>query len=210
MPLSELRKLANKVKKVYSRLDALNTNFIRESNIQCPPGCGLCCHGTHISASPIEFLPLALHYYDQGLIDQKYWLFKEGAGGTCLLYNYDDHAVGRCGSYPYRALVCRLFGNSVSYDKTGNKRYLACPILKEEARNAVDFNTSLNRYAPVSPDFYLQLSTLHPQAGSELKPINLALIESLEMVSNHACRLHHVKRKNEGDTLYLLEKNENL
>jgi uncharacterized protein len=189
MPLTELRKLANKVERLYSRLDTLNTKFIEKGRLNCPRGCGLCCLGQQISASPLEFLPLALHFYDQGIIEEKYWFYQNNASHTCLLYHHQDHVAGHCGHYPYRALVCRLFGNSAVPDKVGQKRYLGCSILKEQTRGSVDFNTTLNRFAPLSTDFYFQLSTLHPQYGSESKPINHALVESLGIVANHAIKL---------------------
>jgi len=195
MPLAGLRKLANQVEKVYSRLDKLNAKFIEKGNLRCPPGCGICCQGQHIAASELEFLPLALHYYDQGIIEEKYWLYRDKPSGACLLYNYDEPALSRCGVYPYRALVCRLFGNSALSDQNGQKRYLGCTILKDQASQVKNFDASLIRYAPVTLDFYLRLSTLHPQYGSELKPINQALIGALEIVAKHTPELHTVQYK---------------
>ena len=54
------------VQRVYLKLDREIAKVQLESGLHCISGCGECCKKPDIEATPLEFLPLALHLYDEG------------------------------------------------------------------------------------------------------------------------------------------------
>ena len=57
------------VKREYLKLDREIANFTRQSGLHCIKGCGECCKKPDIEATPLEFLPLALKLFDEGIVN---------------------------------------------------------------------------------------------------------------------------------------------
>jgi Fe-S-cluster containining protein len=188
MPLTEIRKKAKLVQRVYSQLEKENRIFVEKSGLHCPSGCGKCCFNKDITASSLEFIPLALHFLDQGILEERYWTLKNAEAEGCVLYNHDEGAAGRCSIYPYRGLICRVFGNSAMTDKNGEKKYLGCSILKDQVKNNNLFKEIVEKYAPRTTDYYMQLRSIDLQYGSLYLPINKAILKAMEVVYQHSSR----------------------
>lgn len=92
---------------------------------------------------------------------------------------------GRCIKYPYRGLICRLFGFSAVKNKEGTLNYSACSILKKEEPLLVD---SIKKYVsegndiPFMKDYHLKLMMLFPELAKERFHINEAIKKAIEKV----------------------------
>jgi hypothetical protein len=51
------------VEELFELLEKEITAFKSETSLHCLAGCGKCCSTPDIDASPLEFLPWALHYF---------------------------------------------------------------------------------------------------------------------------------------------------
>ena len=125
MALAQLRRL-------YKAVDKETERFAHLTGIRCPQLCGVCCRSAKVEATVFEMLPLAIALWStrEGLS----WLkeFEKNKKKRCLFFRPDPHRKrnGRCGVYPYRPLICRLFGFSVNKDKQNTYAYGGCKTMK--------------------------------------------------------------------------------
>lgn len=186
----QIEKSVRAVERLYAQTDKVTSNFVKQSGIQCPSGCTKCCHGQKVSATPLEFLPYAYSLYKQGLLEDRYWELKTKPQSTCILVEGDEDGTnGKCSEYPYRGLICRLFGNAAMTNKDGKKILSSCSIIKAQTAFKPDFDTILQKSAPVVSEFYMQLRAIDNEYGSMHFPINQAILKSMEMV------YHSTRRK---------------
>jgi Fe-S-cluster containining protein len=179
----QISRIVKSVNRVYENLNKANKNFISTTGLHCPTGCAKCCHGEKISASPLEFIPFAYHLYSTGILEDKYWEYKQDTQKRCFLVEGDNvNSSGKCSQYEHRGLICRMFGSSASMDKNGIKKFSACNILKELVGPIVNFDTILQKEAPVYSNYYMQLRSINNEYGGMLLPVNLAILKSMEIV----------------------------
>ncbi len=180
------RKKVKTLFKIYQKLDSDIAAFQKSSGLKCKEGCGRCCENPKITTSAIEFLPLAFHGWRTN--EAVGWLKEiesRNLSGPCVFYKSDPQrpGMGRCSVYPWRPLICRLFGFSAMSDKNGKKQLLTCPIIKE--RHAVQIATiekNLGKeHVPGTADYTMQVQGLDPALSQEL-PINEAIYRALEKV----------------------------
>ncbi|MFA9390854.1 MAG: YkgJ family cysteine cluster protein [Prolixibacteraceae bacterium] len=185
------------VEKLLAQIDVVSNNFLKQTEVGCPSGCNKCCHGKHVSATPLEFLPYAYHLYQTGQLEEKYWEFKakDEFDVSCFLVEGDEHSLnGKCSIYEHRGVICRLFGNCASVNKNGEKSYSACSILKSQIVDHENFKSVLATSAPIYTDYYMQLRAIDNTNGAMQFPINIAILKSMELVYNTTRR----KRKRVG------------
>ncbi|MFC4872259.1 YkgJ family cysteine cluster protein [Negadavirga shengliensis] len=176
------------VQGIFEELEVEARQFLEKSQLQCLAGCGRCCTKPDIFATVLEFLPMALHAYQNG---SAYSLLEtiNNASNTdvCIIFKQMISANDRgfCTDYRNRGLICRLFGQAARRDKNGNLELLTCKSIKEDkkdqymqAQNAI--NESLP--VPISSHYYQRLHNIDPSLGHETFPINTALKKALEMV----------------------------
>lgn len=159
--------------------------FSKSGGIACAAGCHLCCLKKDIMASPLEFLPLAWHLYKNGTADTFYdrlEILPENS--LCILFSALGERSGGCTEYPYRALICRLFGFSSSVDKTGQKRLITCKTIKE-SRDYHQLQPARLGKSPVAADYYMRLAAIDFTLAGEQLQINLAIKRALEIVMTH-------------------------
>ncbi len=157
--------------------------------MHCLSGCGLCCKKPDITATPLEFLPLAFHLYTEGKADSMYEATATSEESLCLLFAPLKGSVrgGMCSNYAYRGLICRLFGFSAARDKMGDPRLVTCKSIKEDQPE--EFATGTEKAAQgevvFMRDYYFKLTCIDPDLGRETMPINLAIRRALEAVMSY-------------------------
>jgi len=123
------------VQSIFSQLDQEIEELKHSSGLDCRSHCTHCCENPDIEATILEFLPLAKHIYDLGW-HERYLHQLAAKPEQCILLNPEQKAsqdislVPGCRMYPYRGIICRLFGFSTREDKFGNPELVACSWLK--------------------------------------------------------------------------------
>jgi Fe-S-cluster containining protein len=184
----DLQQKSQEVRRVFEELDAEIKIFIEASKIGCLSGCGFCCSNPKVSASALEFLPLAFDLYEKGKAEKVMdilGLKKEG--DFCIIYKATspDAAMGFCSDYSNRGLICRLFGSSARKNKNDQKEIITCKKIKEAKKGefeaaALAVNNGME--IPLSSDAYSQLYSIDFHLTSEQLPINKAIQKALEAV----------------------------
>ncbi len=176
------------VEQLYTRLDSDIKNFSKESGIFCFSGCGNCCSKPDIEASPLEFLPLAFHWFKKGQAHIKLEQLQLEKSLMCILYNPltpADKSKGSCGSYAFRGLICRLFGYGAGKNKYGELRLVTCKLIKEG--QAENYNKAVemlkrNEQVPIFSDYYTHLMQIDFRLANQMLPINEAIIVAVKTV----------------------------
>lgn len=172
---------------LYARLD----DRIRQGrgDLACPSGCARCCTvpPAEIEASLFEFLPLALWAWDNGVAEEILARIQAGPG-RCVLYREPGPAGRGCAAYPFRPLMCRLFGNSLVESPRSGASLYACRLLKDSpagqkvlrslAETAADPGSRL----PEAAAWRRQLDGIHPRHAQPLLGLNAALAGALRAV----------------------------
>ncbi len=178
-----IEKNVKAINRLFEKIGKSDTKFLAHAGIKCPSGCGECCLGKNIAASPLEFLPYSYHLFLEGTLEEKYWAMKDNQPTYCVLLSYNEETkFGYCSEYERRGVICRLFGNAAMVGKDGEKKFSGCKLLKSQIEDEVKFNTSVQKYAPVYSNFYMQLESIDLEYGSLLLPINEAIMKSMEIV----------------------------
>ena len=173
---------------VFSLLDQEISAFRGWSGISCKQGCGKCCTKPDIEATVLEFLPFACHVYRQG--EALEWLerLKSDPGNVCLFFNPHNAGAGSCSQYPYRGLICRLFGFSARTNKYAKREYVTCQTIKtgQPEAFAEAVRTIGNGGAiPVMNQYYMRLNSIDPDLAQKFYPINEAIRRAIETVLHY-------------------------
>jgi Fe-S-cluster containining protein len=174
------------VENLFRELEQESAQFEKSSGLACVAGCGKCCTHPDIEASPLEFIPWAFHLFLQGEAESTIKLLAENSSISCFIYQplaFIDK--GKCGSYKYRGLICRLFGFSANTDKYGKLRLATCKIIKDgQAEQFLTVNNSINKglKVPIFTEYYMRLSQIDFRLGNMILPVNKALRAALEEV----------------------------
>lgn len=178
------------VERVFKSLEKDLAAFKHATNLKCVSGCGRCCTKPDISASILEFLPLAYQLHKQGLALEWYQKLGNLESSVCHLFSpiFLEGSGGMCSQYQYRGLVCRLFGFSAKLDKYGVPQMITCKTIKEEFPEA--YQTAVNHIAqgkntPLMRNYYFQLQAIDGNLGTKLLPINEAIREALKVVLSY-------------------------
>jgi uncharacterized protein len=177
------------VEKVFSKLQQETDDFRKNSQLACKSGCGKCCFKADIEATILEFLPFAYHLYKSGLaIDWQQKLSVESSD-ICVILNPFLNGQGQCSSYPYRGLICRLFGFSARRNKYGTTELVTCNIIKTEQE--VAYNKALASVSkqemqiPMIHQYYTRLNSIDANLTRDFYPINTAIKKAIEEVLHY-------------------------
>ncbi|MFY7706553.1 MAG: YkgJ family cysteine cluster protein [Flavobacteriales bacterium] len=190
------------VQRVYTKLDREISKVQLESGMHCLSGCGECCKKPDIEATPLEFLPLALKLYDDGKAESFLEELQNNTSSTCHVFRpYVTNFGGLCNEYPYRGLICRLFGFTARRDKEGKPEIVTCKLIKthqeKEYQQAID-NIKNGKRIPIMSEFYTRLSSIDPSLA-QFYPINKAMEVAVETVLHYyAYRKRRKPNKMEG------------
>lgn len=176
------------LQKIFDEMGEVFADFQKDSGLHCISGCGQCCSHPEIEATILEGLPFALNAYREGKLEE--WISRlENAQGSCLLWDGDPVVgSGRCISYQYRPAVCRVFGASGYIDKNNKVALSICKHIKASLPAVVD-EARKNRTTentPIITQWYSRIQSLGTAELLERKPINKALLESLQLVGFYA------------------------
>lgn len=178
------------VEELFDQLEKESNTFRLESKLYCRSGCGKCCSTPDISASPLEFLPWALHIFKTNKADEMLAELANKSNSYCLLYQTTEtnRNNGSCSNYKYRGLICRLFGYAASRDKYGELRLSTCSIIKEEQTenyNKTQEAITNGLTIPVYTNYYMQLAQIDPRMAENVLPINKAMKMAIEEVLHY-------------------------
>lgn len=179
------------VERMYDRLGEEIKTFREASGIHCVSGCGKCCTKADIEASPLEFLPLAFHWFLNHEAEAMLEKLQNERSSICTLYaplSLTDTNKGSCSNYPYRGLICRLFGYGASRDKLGELKLVTCKLIKEQQAENYEQAVAMlknGEYVPVFTNYYQKLMQIDFRMGNQILPINVAMMEALEVTLNY-------------------------
>lgn len=175
------------VNALFSKLDAEISTFQKASGLDCPWGCGACCFKADIEATALEFLPFAVHLYKKQEAETWYDRLKENTSPICVILNPTAEARGLCSQYPYRGLICRLFGYSARLNKHGKRELVTCQIIKGQPEFAAVQKRVVEDLVqlPVMSQYYMHLHGIDPELSRTFYPINLALRRAIEEVLHY-------------------------
>ena len=177
------------VEGVLHELDDEIKKFQAWSSLGCKPGCGKCCTKPEIEATPLEFLPLAIHIWNSGKAGA--WLDSfetQSENKICLVLNPQQLGEGHCSEYIHRGLICRLFGFSARLNKYNKKELLTCSIIKTEQSvnyQAAQAGIMGDSPVPLIGNFYSRMQYIDPILANQFMPINKAIQQSLELVTQY-------------------------
>jgi len=182
-----LREKVQAVEEVFRKLDQEIAAFQSWSTLHCKSGCGKCCFKPDIEATALEFLPFAHYLYEKDLAFE--WLNNlKSASSHCLILNPTQGGVGLCSEYPYRGLICRLFGFSARTNKYGKKEVVTCQIIKTEQADAYQTakeKVENNGTVPIMSQYYMQLHAIDPELARDFYPVNEAIKRAIETVLHY-------------------------
>lgn len=183
-----LQEKSLEVRKVFDELEVDIKAFLETSKLTCLTGCGSCCSNPKVSASVLEFLPLAFDLYEKGKAEKALELL-EGSSEEkhCIVYmsSSPDSEMGFCTDYKNRGLICRLFSSSSRNNKEGKKEIITCKKIKENKKDlyekaSIEIKGSMP--IPSSSDTYSKLYNIDFHLTSEQMPINKAIKKAIEAV----------------------------
>lgn len=165
----------DQVTEIFAKIDYQISEFQQVSGLGCPNGCGQCCENPQVETTVAEVIPLAQELFKSNQAEF-YLAQAEAAGGVCIFYQPDRLIAGngRCGVYPWRPSLCRLFGFATVRNKYGELELAACKIHKQTTPELL-VNLDLH-LAPNFSDFTMQLG------NAESLPINQALAIAIQKV----------------------------
>ncbi len=181
-----LEEKAKAVEQILLELDREIKQFQSWSTLGCKAGCGKCCFKPDIEATPLEFLPFAMHLHLLGKGEE--WLDridKLSDDKICVILNPNQSGMGLCSQYPYRGLICRLFGFSARTNKYDKKELITCSIIKSDLQlNYLKAELEINSggSVPVMSEYYLKMHYVDPYLANQFMPINQAIKKSIEIV----------------------------
>jgi len=175
---------------LYEDLDRQIDQFKITAELDCIKYCHKCCttEGRKIEISVFECLPLSIHLWQAGKAEfflQK--IAEANIKDPCVLYNVDHSRPNEwgCKHYPWRPLICRLFGFSAILDKHGETKIALCRAIKEaepETESRINQRIAQGLRAPVLSHLARKASFLNPNLGQRRYPINQGLKFALERV----------------------------
>lgn len=183
------------VMRVYSALDQQIDKLQNSTGMHCPKGCGQCCKKPDIEAAPIEFLPLALAWLDEGTLWEHHEALQKKEDSLCYVFRPQITSFGGlCNAYRHRGLICRLFGYSARLDKDGNKELVTCKKIKEEQPDAITNTAHHLKAIPVMTHYYSRMASIDLQLNDRM-PINQAMIKAIETVGAYYAYRKRKKQK---------------
>jgi Fe-S-cluster containining protein len=164
--------------------------FRVRTGLRCPQRCGICCESAQVEASVLECLPLAWEIFRLREEERISLAMEKNAREEdlrCVLFVADEGTagLGSCAYYPFRPLVCRLFGYTARRDKTGRLELRLCKVMREQSPESPILSNPPDIHhmdPPVYQDSFFQIASINPEMGFRLLPINAALKEALDYV----------------------------
>ncbi|HOY09473.1 MAG TPA: YkgJ family cysteine cluster protein [Candidatus Omnitrophota bacterium] len=180
----EIETLLNIYKEVDQKLD----KFKQRSDLHCLSGCGQCCRKACVSCSVLEMQPLAAFLWIKGGLVP--WLDRINMNdeqATCVFYSQDSlDNSWHCQIYPFRPLICRLFGFCSRENKARKNELMLCWRIKEgleqdppeKARHVF----AQGAHAPVYYNYFMKTYAVSPDLADQSMNINLAFAKAAQLI----------------------------
>jgi len=177
-----LLKKIKAVERVLIQASKHSSKFANKTQLYCEKGCGKCCTTKNVEATVLEFIPAAYYLFRNDRINQVYEKIENMQDNSvCVFYNFLNDENGQCEIYNYRGLICRLFGYSTHFNKTGKLELVSCNFIKTLPTSQHILIEQL-KSAPKITDYYMKLSGIDLKMANEQFPINEAIRKALEIV----------------------------
>ncbi len=136
---SYLEDLSGEILRIYGQIDQKVAALQKATGIKCLSRCGQCCSSRNVKVTPLEFIPLARHLFQQGETNKWWAELKEKEREPCIFFQADlnDSQNGHCKVYPWRAATCRLYGFGIKNTKYGDAEPNNCDLLKNDFLNKI-------------------------------------------------------------------------
>lgn len=182
------------VEEVFTLLAQEMSHFQGWSGLTCKIGCGKCCNKPDIEATVLEFIPFAHYLFSLNLCHD--WLERLAThpGALCVFFQPAKAGSGQCDQYPYRGLICRLFGFSARTNKYAQREFVSCQTIKTEQADL--YTEAMQKIVkgelvPVMNHYYMRLWAIDRDLARDFYPINEAIKRAIETV------LHYYAYRNE-------------
>lgn len=181
--MQKLRNLALRVEAIYKDMADTFIDYQQRRQLFCRSGCGKCCMQTTVHASTLELLPLALHWHDSGVAEDKLEMLEHYNGENCIFYHSisTGQEKGYCTIYDYRGSVCRMFGAAGVQDKYGQTGLSTCQPIKQDHEQA--YQDSLIAIAsdppPLMKHWKSHVSNIDYEMGRDELPLQEAAKQAL-------------------------------
>ena len=199
--MQSLPEKVKSVRRVHARLDKEIASFQQRTRLHCLSGCGECCKKPDIEATPLEFLPLALKFFDEGKAEEVLEQLNYRTDPLCFVFRPNiTQFGGLCSEYPDRGLICRLFGYTARRNKEGQKELVTCTLIKSDQKK--EFNLAVEKIksgekVAVMSDYYSRLSSIDPTLV-QFYPINEAMKRAVETVMHYYAYRKRRKRASQS------------
>ena len=147
----------------------------------------MCCKTQSIEATLLETLPLAEAIFNNGEEDLILQTVEEQLlkdDFSCILFRFLGNTLnGFCTYYPYRPLLCRLFGFAARRNRLDELDFCTCKHLRGISPDSVrraEFSVSMGLRIPIYQESFMRIAAMNPTIGFLRRPINLAIKEALE------------------------------
>jgi uncharacterized protein len=183
----EMPEKIKKVEEIFRDIDAKIARFNPVTGLKCPEGCVQCCLNHETEASVLEFLPLAFHLVSTNQFQEVIEKI-ENEPPDCVNLTSSSFPSSKpgCRFYPFRGLICRLFGSAVVPESKSKKyRLYACRTLKENYSatwNEIQIKINLQPEIPKVSDFYYGLHAIDPTLAGDYYPINQSIYKAISIV----------------------------
>ena len=183
-----LQEKVREVEAVFAHLDLEMKSFQQWSSLGCKSGGGKCCFKADIEATVLEFLPFAHHLFEQNFAYDWLEKLKVNTGPTCAILEPTKPGAGLCSEYPYRGVICRLFGFSARTDKYGKRELVTCQVIKTEQSEVYQKTVDaigVDASVPVMNQYYMRLHAIDGDLARDFYPINEAIKRAIETVLHY-------------------------
>lgn len=182
----------------YQEIDTHIETFKRAAGLQCIESCAKCCEisSPKVEASVLEMIPLAVHWWETGRADAFLKEFRlADQNHRCVLLSpiATPQKPGACSAYPFRPIMCRLFGFSAAADKYGRPVIVLCSVLKQKQPGLLaEIQEKIDRglKPPIYKNYAYKILLANPQYGLPLYPVNEAIHKALSLVGHRRALWH--------------------
>jgi Fe-S-cluster containining protein len=170
---------------LYRSADEQTAALATATGLACPSGCGHCCQHHKPEVTVADMMPVAEAVVRDGRGDGLYELARARGGAEPCVFFVPGRLPGGCTMYELRPLLCRLFGFAAVRNKHGRAELAVCHVHKEETP-AVAASAAAHVAAGGAVAMFAELQAeadgLDPDRARSQLPINLALVQALEIV----------------------------
>ncbi len=190
---------------IFREIDKKIDLFRAKASLSCVPGCGNCCRDACVGVSVLEVQPLAVYLLQSKKAD--HWLERinpEDERARCVFYSREQLSNGgHCSVYPYRPLLCRLFGFASRVTEKKDREIMLCKEIKNyfpQEVQRVQSQSKIKSYSPVSSEFAIKAYGVSMDLANDFRNINIAVKRAVEIIGYHEDLFRKYRKKGSEQT----------